>query len=76
VSQLVVVVQVFIAQRQAEDAQMLRVKIPQGILTKEQLEGLPTFDTKALDNTASTGAETAPAGTVAPGNLQRLVPGT
>ena len=29
-------------QRQAADAQMLRVKIPQGILTKEQLEALAT----------------------------------
>jgi sulfite reductase beta subunit-like hemoprotein len=27
-------------QRQAEDAQMLRVKIPQGVLTREQLEAL------------------------------------
>src|ERR1700748_1251090 len=29
-------------QRQAEDAQMLRVKVPQGILTREQLEALAT----------------------------------
>src|SRR4029453_12797306 len=28
-------------QRQAEDAQMLRVKIPQGALTSDQLEGAP-----------------------------------
>src|SRR5438552_7649955 len=27
-------------QRQAEDAQMLRVKVPQGLLTAEQLEAL------------------------------------
>jgi sulfite reductase (ferredoxin) len=27
-------------QRQAEDASMLRVKIPQGVLTREQLESL------------------------------------
>jgi sulfite reductase (ferredoxin) len=27
-------------QRQAEDAQMMRVKIPQGVLTGEQLEAL------------------------------------
>jgi len=30
-------------------------------MTKEQLEGLPTFDTAALDQTAATGAESTPA---------------
>src|SRR5258708_34359961 len=28
-------------QRQAEDAQMLRIKIPQGLLTADHLDGLP-----------------------------------
>src|SRR3979409_740927 len=41
-------------QRQAEDAQMLRVKIPQGILTSDQLEALADVGERYSSGSAPT----------------------